>query len=69
MPQHTPSERRKRSVQARRLLSVPSSPKAKRKIAKVMREFSAGTLESSSGAKVTGRKQAVAIALSEGRRA
>ena len=34
-----------------------------------MREFSAGTLKSSSGQKVTGRKQAVAIALSKGRRA
>lgn len=32
-----------------------------------MREFEAGTLRSSSGRKVTSRKQAVAIALSEQR--
>lgn len=35
------------------------------KIHKVMREFKAGSLRSSSGAKVTKRDQAVAIALSE----
>tara|TARA_R100000306_G_C4355213_1_gene132337 strand:- start:842 stop:1009 length:168 start_codon:yes stop_codon:yes gene_type:complete len=39
------------------------------KVAKVMREFKAGTLNSSSGQKVKRRKQAQAIALSEGRRA
>lgn len=33
-----------------------------------MREFKAGKLDSSSGKKVTDRKQAVAIALSEARR-
>jgi hypothetical protein len=35
------------------------------KIAKVMREFKAGTLKSSSGGPVKNYKQAVAIALSE----
>jgi hypothetical protein len=35
------------------------------KIAKVMREFEAGTLKSSSGELVTSKKQALAIALSE----
>ena len=35
------------------------------KIAKVMREFKAGTLKSSSGEKITDYKRAVAIALSE----
>ena len=45
--------------------------KAERKTAKVMHEFKAGTLHSGSarGPRVTSRRQAVAIALSEGRRA
>ena len=45
-------------------------PKASAKIAKVMRERKRGTLRSgSSGKRVTSRKQAIAIALSEARRA
>lgn len=36
-----------------------------KKVKKVMHEFKAGDLRSSSGQKVTNRKQAVAIALSE----
>lgn len=39
--------------------------KMKQKVAKVMREYKAGTLKSSSGEKVTSRDQAVAIAMSE----
>lgn len=39
--------------------------KGKKKVAKVMREYKAGTLKSSSGSKVKSRKQAVAIAMSE----
>jgi len=39
------------------------------KTAKVMREFEAGTLKSSSGQKVTDRSQAIAIGLSEAREA
>lgn len=39
--------------------------KKKTKEAKVLHEFKAGKLKSSSGRKVTSRKQAVAIALSE----
>lgn len=39
--------------------------KADKKISKVMREFRAGTLKSSSGQKVTNVAQARAIALSE----
>lgn len=35
------------------------------KVAKVMREYKAGKLKSSSGDKVTNQKQAVAIAMSE----
>ena len=43
----------------------------KKKVARVMREFKKGKLHSGSkkGPKVTSRKQAVAIALSEGRKA
>ena len=39
--------------------------KAQKKVATVMREFSKGKLKSSSGQKVTNRKMAQAIALSE----
>ncbi len=50
-------------------MPAKSSSKGKRKIAKVMREQKHGKLKSSSGKKVKSRKQAVAIALSEARRA
>jgi hypothetical protein len=36
-----------------------------KKMGKVMHEFKAGTLKSSSGNKVTSRKQAIAIGMSE----
>ena len=39
--------------------------KAEKKISKVMREYKAGKLKSSSGEKVKSRDQAVAIAMSE----
>lgn len=39
--------------------------KMQRKVSKVMREYKAGKLKSSSGEKVTSQKQAVAIAMSE----
>jgi hypothetical protein len=39
--------------------------KMKQKVSKVMREYKAGKLKSSSGDKVTSRDQAVAIAMSE----
>jgi len=45
-----------------------SGSKGKRKIHKVMKEKKEGTLKSGSGKKVTSRKQAVAIALSEARK-
>lgn len=45
-----------------------SSSKGKRKVHKVMKEQKQGNLKSSTGKKVTSRKQAVAIALSEARR-
>jgi hypothetical protein len=38
---------------------------AEKKIGKVMHEFKAGKLKSSSGDKVTDRKQAIAIGISE----
>jgi hypothetical protein len=40
----------------------------KAKVHKVLSEFKAGTLKSSSGKKVTKRKQAIAIAISEAKR-
>ena len=42
--------------------------KMQRKVVKVMREYKAGKLKSSSGDKVTNQKQAVAIAMSEAKR-
>jgi hypothetical protein len=44
-----------------------SQSKGKRKVHKVMKEHKEGKLKSSSGKKVTSRKQAVAIALNEAR--
>lgn len=43
--------------------------KKKSKVETVMHEFGRGTLHSGSGAKVTNRKQAIAIGLSEARKA
>lgn len=39
--------------------------KMQKKVSKVMREYKAGKLKSSSGDKVTNEKQAIAIAISE----
>jgi hypothetical protein len=39
--------------------------KMQKKVHKVMKEYKSGKLKSGSGAKVTSRKQAVAIAMSE----
>lgn len=46
-----------------------ASTVTERKMKKVMHEFKEGELESSSGDKVRSRKQAVAIGLSEARKA
>ncbi len=46
-----------------------NSKKAQDKVEEVMREKKRGTLRSSSGKKVTSRKQAIAIGLSEARKA
>lgn len=48
---------------------VPKIKPKPAKVEKVMGEFKAGSLKSSSGEQVTNPKQAVAIAMSEGRRA
>jgi hypothetical protein len=45
------------------------SEKANKKIGKVLKEFKEGKLKSSSGDKVTKRKQAIAIGISEAREA
>jgi hypothetical protein len=45
-----------------------ASSKGRQKVHKVMKEKKEGTLKSGSGKKVTSRKQAVAIALSEARK-
>ena len=47
---------------------MATDTKGKRKIHKVMKEKKEGELKSGSGKKVTSRKQAVAIALSEARK-
>ncbi|HKC68002.1 MAG TPA: DUF6496 domain-containing protein [Bacteroidia bacterium] len=44
------------------------SKKAQQKVEKVMHEKKEGTLKSGSGKKVTSRKQAIAIGLSEARK-
>jgi len=74
MPSHTPAERRKR--RAMKHADKPGAGAAKRKhvpakekVGVVLSEFKRGTLRSGSGAHVTSKKQAVAIALSEARRA
>jgi hypothetical protein len=48
--------------------SSRNNSKGERKIHKVMEEHKEGKLKSGSGKKVTSRKQAIAIALSEARR-
>jgi hypothetical protein len=45
-----------------------SSSKGRQKVHKVMKEKKEGTLKSGSGKKVTSRKQAVTIAVSEARK-
>ena len=45
------------------------SEKASEKVQKTLHEAKEGTLRSGSGQKVTGRKQAIAIGLSEARKA
>lgn len=51
----------------KQLIMAKYSKGASKKVEKVMHEKKAGTLRSGSGKKVTSRKQAIAIALSEAR--
>jgi hypothetical protein len=48
-------------------MAAKKSSKGRQKVKKVMKEYKEGSLKSSGDKKVTGRKQAVAIALSEAR--
>lgn len=48
-----------------KIVSTMTKKQKQAKISKVMKEFKAGTLKSSSGQPITNYKQAVAIALSE----
>jgi hypothetical protein len=48
-------------------MAKKTASKGKDKVEKVMHEFKEGTLKSGIGKKVTDRKQAVAVALSEAR--
>jgi len=57
------------SVYPARRSMATNTTKGKNKIEKVMHEYKEGTLKSGSGGKVTSRKQAVAVALSEARQA
>lgn len=66
-PAQTASSRKPMATRSSHSHSTASS-KGKRKVHKVMKEHKRGTLKSGSGKKVTSRKQAVAIALSEARR-
>lgn len=50
-------------------MSKQYGPKAQEKVEKAMREYKHGDLKSGSGKKVTSRRQAVAIGLSEARKA
>ena len=48
-------------------MATDNKAKMQSKVQKVMKEYSAGSLKSSSGQKVNSRDQAVAIAMSEAR--
>ena len=46
-------------------MAAKKPTKGRKKVEKVMSEYKSGSLKSSSGKKVTSRKQAIAIAMSE----
>ena len=50
-------------------MATKKATKGQAKVKKVMHEYKEGTLKSGSGKKVSSRKQAVAVALSEARKA
>ena len=73
MPQHKGKEQRKKEAMKHPDKLGAGAAKRKKlpgkeKVGVVMSEFKRGTLNSGSGDKVTNRKQAVAIALSEARK-
>jgi len=61
--------RNEQGVKMAKRRTPTSQAEGRGKVEKVMHEFKEGTLRSSAGPKVTNRKQAIAIALSEQRRA
>lgn len=54
-------------MKGKQMMPPKMSTKQQSKVGKVMHEFKAGKLKSSSGQKVTNPKQGIAIALSEAR--
>lgn len=48
--------------------SLPKTDMGKRKVSKIMSEYKQGSLKSSAGQKIANQKQAIAVALSEGRK-
>ena len=78
MPAHKKGSSRSRSSSSHAKSSSSSKrksssrrkygPKAQKSVEREMREFKRGKLKSGSGKKVTSRKQAIAIGLSEARR-
>jgi hypothetical protein len=61
--------RRQRQPNLKGTAMAKYGPTASKKVEQTMRERKRGTLRSGSGKKVTSRKQAIAIGLSEARRA
>jgi cytochrome c553 len=57
---HNPTKKKKKKPR-----TPKANPRQKAKVERVLHEFKAGTLKSSSGQLVTSRDQAIAIALSE----
>ena len=60
---------RNKPLTVKKVTSVKKKPVVQAKVAKVMDEYASGDLKSSSGKPVEKKSQAVAVALSEGRRA
>jgi hypothetical protein len=64
-----PDQKMKQEAERTIMAAKKSAAAGKNKIEKVMHEFKEGELKSGSGEKVTDRKQAIAIGLSEARHA
>lgn len=63
-----PRKARKKTTAFRKTTLAKKRIKFNAKMERVMREFKYGALRTNSGKKVTSRKQAIAIALSEARK-